>query len=182
MKNFFLAIALSFFSFSAFAAAPVTPTLLTGSASGADLILSWSAVSGATGYSVYAKGVLVATPSINSVLLTSLVAGSSYSFTVLASNSSGSSAQSSSYTYIQPTTSGLPVPTLIYATPPDFSSIINALAPIASSVASVSTQVSSVISAQSLSSPVSMTSSSVLILCAGIFAFFTGFGFTKGYR
>lgn len=137
MKNFFLAIAFSFFSFSAFAAVPVTPTLVTGSASGSDLILSWSAVSGATGYSVFAKGVLVATPSINSVLLTSLVAGSSYSFTVLASNSSGSSAQSSSYTYIEPTTSGLPVPSLIYASSTDFSSIINALTPIASAVTSL---------------------------------------------
>lgn len=67
-------------------------------------------------------------------------------------------------------------------TPVDVTSIVNGLAAVNASVTSLSVMASSVISAQSLSSPVTMTERSVLIILAGCFAFFTGYGLTKGYR
>ncbi|MBB3111197.1 chitin-binding protein [Paenibacillus phyllosphaerae] len=57
--------------------------------------ISWNAVSGATGYQVYRNGSLVGTATTTSFTNSGLTAGSTYSYTIVATNSSGSSAASS---------------------------------------------------------------------------------------
>ncbi|MBR7834811.1 fibronectin type III domain-containing protein [Actinospica durhamensis] len=79
--------------------APAAPTGLTVTAKTSSTVsLSWTASSGATGYKVLRNGTSVATPTSTSYTDTGLTAGTSYTYTVEATNTAGSSAASSSVT------------------------------------------------------------------------------------
>lgn len=79
---------------------PATPTGLTASAGDAKVILNWTAVGGATSYTVKRSTVSgsgyanVATPASNSYTNTGLSNGTTYFYVVSASNSAGTSANS----------------------------------------------------------------------------------------
>jgi len=77
---------------------PATPTGLLATAGSAQVTLSWTATSGATSYVVLQGATQVATPSTNSQVVTGLANGTSYSFTVKAVNSAGTSAASAAAT------------------------------------------------------------------------------------
>lgn len=83
---------------------PSAPTGLSATAvSGSQINLSWAAVSGATGYYVYRGGVYIGSSGTTSYSDTGLSCNTSYSYYVIAYNSSGSSAASatvSATTYI----------------------------------------------------------------------------------
>ncbi|MFE1879609.1 chitinase [Streptomyces diastatochromogenes] len=82
--------------------APTVPAAPTGlSVSGttsSSVSLSWSAVSGATGYNVYRNGTKVTAVTGTSATVTGLSASTSYSFQVTATNSAGESAKSATVT------------------------------------------------------------------------------------
>ncbi|MFD5792854.1 chitinase [Streptomyces diastatochromogenes] len=82
--------------------APTVPSAPTGlSVSGttsSSVSLSWSAVSGATGYNVYRNGTKVTAVTGTSATVTGLSASTSYSFQVTATNSAGESAKSATVT------------------------------------------------------------------------------------
>ncbi|SOD84102.1 chitinase family 18 [Streptomyces sp. Ag109_G2-15] len=82
--------------------APTVPAAPTGlSVSGttsSSVSLSWSAVSGATGYNVYRNGTKVTAVTGTSSTVTGLSASTSYSFQVTATNSAGESAKSTAVT------------------------------------------------------------------------------------
>lgn len=186
-------------------APPAVPSGLSVVSSGSDLVATWSAVSGASSYLVRVNGSSLSSVTSTSQTVTGLACGASYVFTVSASNAVASSANSPS---VSASTSACPasassVPATSTTTTSgsglsaaDLAALVTALntvnssvlagntlqANTAAAVSGVSSQVNSVVSAQGMSTPVSMTSSSVLILCAGVFSFFTGFGLTKGYR
>jgi chitinase len=74
---------------------PGTPAGLSVSATTASTVsLSWNAVSGATGYTVYRDGTRVTAVSGTSATVTGLAAATSYSFQVAATNAAGESARS----------------------------------------------------------------------------------------
>ncbi|OIJ63312.1 chitinase [Streptomyces mangrovisoli] len=74
---------------------PAAPTGLTaGSVTSSSVALTWSAASGATGYSVYRDGVKVQTASGTSATVSGLSAATAYSFQVTATNAAGESAKS----------------------------------------------------------------------------------------
>ncbi|MFJ9000620.1 chitinase [Streptomyces sp. NPDC102359] len=74
---------------------PGTPGGLTVSGTTASSVtLSWNAVSGATGYTVYRDGTRVTAVSGTSATVTGLAASTSYSFQVAAANAAGESARS----------------------------------------------------------------------------------------
>ncbi|MFY4718507.1 chitinase [Streptomyces sp. LaBMicrA B280] len=74
---------------------PAVPAGLTASSvTASSVALSWSAVSGATGYAVYRDGVKVQSASGTSATVTGLTASTAYSFQVTAVNSAGESAKS----------------------------------------------------------------------------------------
>jgi hypothetical protein len=75
-----------------------------------------------------------------------------------------------------------PICTFLTPTASDFASIASGVSAVETSVNSLNSLASSVVSAQALDSTVTMTERSVLILLAGCFAFFLGFGMTKGHR
>ncbi len=81
--------------------APATPTGLTGSVSGTTVSLSWTADSGATSYTVYrstssASGFAsIAASATNSYNDSSVTAGTTYYYFITASNSAGTSGNSS---------------------------------------------------------------------------------------
>ncbi|MFF0266614.1 cellulose binding domain-containing protein [Kribbella sp. NPDC004536] len=75
---------------------PGAPTGLSGTASGTSVNLNWSAVSGATSYSVYRNGTKVGTPTGTSYTDSGLTANTSYTYQVSASNSAGEGAKSNS--------------------------------------------------------------------------------------
>ncbi|WP_053660531.1 chitinase [Streptomyces sp. MMG1121] len=78
---------------------PATPTGLTASsATSSSVSLSWSPVSGATGYNVYRDGTKVTAVTGTSATVTGLSASTSYSFQVTATNAAGESAKSGSVT------------------------------------------------------------------------------------
>ena len=78
---------------------PSAPTGLTVTAKTSSTVsLSWTASSGATGYQVLRNGTSVGTPTSTSYTDTGLTAGTSYTYTVEATNTAGSSAASSSVT------------------------------------------------------------------------------------
>jgi hypothetical protein len=105
-------------------AAPVLPTATLITTTG--LTLNWTAVAGATGYTVYQNGVALPAVAGTAVTraITGLTAGTAYTYTVAASNAGGASAQSPvltvSTTAVAATQTGVaaPVPTasLITAT------------------------------------------------------------------
>ncbi|GHI05305.1 chitinase [Streptomyces cellostaticus] len=78
---------------------PSTPSGLsvTGTTS-SSASLSWSAVSGATGYNIYRDGTKVSAVTGTSATITGLSASTSYSFQVTATNSAGESAKSAAVT------------------------------------------------------------------------------------
>ncbi|WP_145884340.1 chitinase [Streptomyces sp. BK340] len=82
--------------------APTVPSTPSGlSVSGttsSSVALSWSAVSGATGYNVYRGGTKVTAVTGTSATITGLSASTSYSFQVTATNSAGESAKSAAVT------------------------------------------------------------------------------------
>ncbi|KMS83405.1 MULTISPECIES: chitinase [Streptomyces] len=78
---------------------PAAPAGLsvTGTTS-SSVSLSWSAVSGATGYNVYRNGTKVTAVTGTSATVTGLAASTSYSFQVTATNAAGESAKSATVT------------------------------------------------------------------------------------
>ncbi|MEW2283847.1 glycoside hydrolase family 18 protein [Streptomyces sp. NPDC047841] len=78
---------------------PAAPAGLsvTGTTS-SSVSLSWSAVSGATGYNVYRNGTKVTAVTGTSATVTGLTAATSYSFQVTAANAAGESAKSATVT------------------------------------------------------------------------------------
>ncbi|MEV5926590.1 chitinase [Streptomyces cellulosae] len=74
---------------------PATPTGLTVSGTTASSVtLTWNAVSGAAGYTVYRDGTRVTAVTGTSATVTGLAASTSYSFQVAATNAAGESAKS----------------------------------------------------------------------------------------
>ncbi|GAA3481423.1 glycoside hydrolase family 18 protein [Streptomyces yanii] len=75
---------------------PAAPAGLTvGTTTSSSIALSWNAVSGATGYSVYKDGTKVATSTGTSATVTGLAADTAYQFAVTATNAAGESVKSS---------------------------------------------------------------------------------------
>lgn len=78
---------------------PAAPTgLRTGTVTSSSVGLSWTAVSGATGYSVYRDGVQVQSVTGTSATVSGLAASTAYSFQVTATNDAGESAKSATVT------------------------------------------------------------------------------------
>ncbi|MFE7708201.1 chitinase [Streptomyces sp. NPDC057486] len=75
---------------------PAAPAGLTvGTTTSSSIALSWNAVSGATGYSVYRDGTKVTTSTGTSATVTGLAADTAYQFAVTATNAAGESVKSS---------------------------------------------------------------------------------------
>ncbi|MGV9418879.1 chitinase [Streptomyces sp. NPDC003674] len=86
---------------------PAAPTgLKTGTVTSSSVALSWSAVTGATGYAVYRDGVRVQTASGTSATVTGLAPSTAYGFQVTASNDAGESAKSAVVTATTPAGTG----------------------------------------------------------------------------
>ncbi|MFF9816240.1 chitinase [Streptomyces sp. NPDC014006] len=87
--------------------APTVPAAPAGLAvsgtTSSSVSLSWNAVSGATGYTVYRDGAKAASVTGTSATVSGLAAATSYSFQVTASNAAGESARSAA---VQATTAG----------------------------------------------------------------------------
>ncbi|MFD9329862.1 chitinase [Streptomyces sp. NPDC060065] len=78
---------------------PAAPTGLTaGSVTSSSVALSWSPVTGATGYAVYRNGVKVQTATGTSTTVSGLTASTAYSFQVAAVNDAGESPKSATVT------------------------------------------------------------------------------------
>lgn len=78
---------------------PAAPTGLTaGTVTSSSVALSWSPVTGATGYAVYRNGVKVQTATGTSTTVSGLTASTAYSFQVAAVNDAGESAKSATVT------------------------------------------------------------------------------------
>lgn len=74
---------------------PAAPAGLTvGATTSSSIALSWNAVSGATGYSVYRDGTKVTTSTGTSATVTGLAADTAYQFAVTATNTAGESVKS----------------------------------------------------------------------------------------
>lgn len=75
-------------------AAPAAPTQLVATVTGTTtLSLTWTASAGATGYQVFRNGSLIGSPASAAWLDTGLSAGTTYSYSVAATSSGGSSTQ-----------------------------------------------------------------------------------------
>ncbi|MFF8947322.1 chitinase [Streptomyces sp. NPDC014940] len=86
---------------------PAAPAGLTvAGTTSSSVSLSWSAVSGATGYNVYRNGTKVTAVTGTSATVTGLAASTSYSFQVTAANSAGESAKSGTVTATTAATGG----------------------------------------------------------------------------
>ncbi|MER7624669.1 glycosyl hydrolase family 18 protein [Streptomyces sp. NPDC126503] len=78
---------------------PATPAgLAAGTVTSSSVALSWSPVTGATGYKVYRDGSLAATVGGTSATVTGLAADTAYQFQVAAANTAGESAKSAAVT------------------------------------------------------------------------------------
>ncbi|MFK4183002.1 chitinase [Streptomyces sparsogenes] len=78
---------------------PTAPTgLRTGAVTSSSVALSWTAVSGATGYNVYRDGTKVQAVGGTSATVTGLAASTSYQFQVTATNAAGESPRSAAVT------------------------------------------------------------------------------------
>ncbi|WUC14409.1 glycoside hydrolase family 18 protein [Streptomyces sp. NBC_00564] len=78
---------------------PAAPTGLTaGTVTSSSVALSWSPVTGATGYAVYRNGVKVQTATGTSTTVSGLTASTAYSFQVAAVNDAGESPKSATVT------------------------------------------------------------------------------------
>ncbi|WP_444852267.1 chitinase [Streptomyces sp. NPDC000229] len=90
---------------------PATPAGLTaGAVTSSSVTLSWTPVSGATGYHVYRDGTRVQAVTGVSATVTGLAANTSYSFQVSATNTAGESAKSTAVTARTSTTGPNPNP------------------------------------------------------------------------
>lgn len=78
--------------------APAIPSGLSAYSSDKKVTLTWVAVSGATSYQVLRDGVLIASPAITTFNDTAVLNGTTYSYTVRATNLGGSSGLSDSVT------------------------------------------------------------------------------------
>ncbi|MEV7287180.1 glycosyl hydrolase family 18 protein [Streptomyces sp. NPDC093252] len=89
---------------------PTIPTAPTGLAAGAttptSVNLSWSTVSGATGYSVYRDGTRITAVTGTSATVTGLTASTAYSFQVTATNAAGESPRSAALAVTTPADGG----------------------------------------------------------------------------
>ncbi|WP_018544829.1 chitinase [Streptomyces sp. LaPpAH-108] len=86
---------------------PAAPTgLTTGTVTATSVALSWSAVSGASGYAVYRDGAKVQTASGTSATVSGLSPATAYSFQVAAVNDAGESAKSAVVTATTKANSG----------------------------------------------------------------------------
>ncbi|THA73139.1 chitinase [Streptomyces sp. A0642] len=86
---------------------PAAPAGLTvGTATSSSLALSWNAVSGATGYTVYKDGAKTTTSTGTSATITGLAADTAYQFAVTATNAAGESAKSTTVSGRTATTGG----------------------------------------------------------------------------
>ena len=86
---------------------PAVPAgLRTGTVTSSSVALSWSAVTGATGYAVYRDGVRVQTVSGTSATVTGLTPSTAYGFQVTATNDAGESAKSATVTATTPAGTG----------------------------------------------------------------------------
>ncbi len=101
-----------------YVALPTTPLGLTAVGSSGQVILTWSAVAGATGYQVYRDGVRLATTISPTFLDTGLDNGIPYGYTVLATNIAGWSALTTEVIGI-PSVIAPRVPTGVVAAPGD---------------------------------------------------------------
>lgn len=78
---------------------PAAPTGLTaGTVTSSSVALTWSAVTGATGYAIYRDGVKVQTVTGTSATVSGLSPSTAYSFQVAATNDAGESAKSATVT------------------------------------------------------------------------------------
>jgi titin len=98
------------------APAPVAPTNLVATAGNAQVVLSWTASAGASSYQVYSGTTLLGTTTTTSYTAAGLTNGTTYSFTVVAVNSGGSSPASIAAT-ATPQPPAPTVPTNVVATP-----------------------------------------------------------------
>ena len=90
--------------------APTVPAAPTGvsvsSTTSSSVSLTWSTVSGATGYNVYRNGTKITAVTGTSATVTGLAASTSYSFQVTATNSAGESGKSATVTGTTTATGG----------------------------------------------------------------------------
>lgn len=100
--------------------APATPTgLAAGTPTVSTVPLSWTAVNGAIGYTVYRDGTKVAAVTSTSATVTGLTASTAYSFQVTATNAAGESAKSAAVSATTasggatPPTGGIPAHALV---------------------------------------------------------------------
>ncbi|QIY98573.1 chitinase [Streptomyces sp. S1D4-11] len=86
---------------------PAAPTgLAVGTVTSSTVALSWSPVTGATGYAVYRDGVKVQTATGTSTTVSGLAPSTAYAFQVAAANDAGESAKSATVTATTSTGSG----------------------------------------------------------------------------
>ena len=101
------------------ATAPSAPTNLAAVAGNAQVTLTWTAPTGATGYRVYRNGSLVASPSTTGFTDTGVSNGTTYSYYVTAVKQNSPASAASSSVSATPTVPPLAAPAGLAATPGD---------------------------------------------------------------
>ena len=101
------------------ATAPSAPTNLAAVAGNAQVVLTWTAPSGATGYRVYRNGTLIASPATPGYTDTAVSNGTTYSYTVAAVRQNSPVSATSSSVSATPTVPPLAAPAGLAATPGD---------------------------------------------------------------
>lgn len=92
---------------------PATPTGLSGTVADRQVSLTWTAVSGATGYKIYRGATMIGSPANSSYSDSGLTNGTAYSYQVSATNAAGESTKSSAVSLTpQATSSGCAFPGL----------------------------------------------------------------------
>jgi len=98
------------------AAPPAAPTNLVATGGNTQVSLTWTAVTGATGYQVWRNGTQIATPTTASYTDTGLTNGTAYTYTVRTVSASGVSVDSAPATATPDTAVALTAPTGLAAT------------------------------------------------------------------
>ena len=98
---------------------PSAPTNLAAVAGNAQVVLTWTAPSGATGYRVYRNGTLIASPATPGYTDTAVTNGTTYSYTVAAVRQNSPVSATSSSVSATPTVPPLAAPAGLAATPGD---------------------------------------------------------------